>query len=184
MDKVIKIRKGIILSQALTKAVLIESAILILISGTLYAQNSSMIGSNLVINNQNQIELSKVATSTTMITNKTAFVAGFDTKYNITGTPMKIKESKDLVISSIVEDFAKSSIVGYVKSSKSVSNLSGKTEIENPFASNEQINQRIQELLSKSIENATSSNAQLIEIQCLFSNSLDAFSCSAFPLLR
>jgi len=119
-----------------------------------------------------------------MITNKTAFVAGFDTKYNITGTPMKIKESKDLVISSIVEDFAKSSIVGYVKSSKSVSNLSGKTEIENPFASNEQINQRIQELLSKSIENATSSNAQLIEIQCLFSNNLDAFSCSAFPLLR
>ena len=53
----IKIRKGIILSQALTKAVLIESAILILISGTLYAQNSSMIGSNSVINNQNQIEL-------------------------------------------------------------------------------------------------------------------------------
>jgi hypothetical protein len=181
---VIKIKKGIILSQALTKAVLIESAILILISGTLYAQNSSMIGSNLVINNQNQIELSKVATSTTMITNKTAFVAGFDTKYNITGTPMNIKESKDLIISSIVEDFAKSSIVGYVKSSKSVSNLSGKTEIENPFASNEQINQRIQELLSKSIENVTSSNAQLIEIKCLFSNSLDAFSCSGFPLLR
>lgn len=178
-----KIRKGIILSQALTKAGLTVSAILILISGTLYAQNSSIIGSNLVTNNQNQIDLSKVATSTTKITNETAFVGGFDTKYNITGTPMNIKESKDLIISSIVEDFAKSSTVGYVKNSKSVSNLSGKTEIGNPFASNEQINQRIQELLSKSIENATSSNTKLIEIKCLFGNSLAAFSCSTFPLL-
>jgi hypothetical protein len=160
-----KIRKGIILGQTLAKAGLIVSATLILISGTLYAQNSSIIGSNLVTNNQNQIDLSKVATSTTKITNETAFVGGFDTKYNITGTPMNIKESKDLIISSIVED------------------LSGKTEIENPFASNEQINQRIQELLSKSIENATNSNTKLIEIKCLFGNSLAAFSCSTFPLL-
>lgn len=178
-----KIRKGIILGQTLAKAGLTVSAILILISGTLYAQNSSIIGSNLVTNNQNQIDLSKVATSTTKITNETAFVGGFDTKYNITGTPMNIKESKDLIISSIVEDFAKSSTVGYVKNSKSVSNLSGKTEIGNPFASNEQINQRIQELLSKSIENATNSNTKLIEIKCLFGNSLAAFSCSTFPLL-
>jgi hypothetical protein len=178
-----KIRKGIILSQALIKAVMIVSAISMLIIGTSYAQNSTVIGSNLITNNQNQIELSKVATSTIMITNKTAFVGGFDTKYNITGTPVNIKESKDLIFSSIVEDFGKSSTVGYVKISKSVSNFSGKTEIGNPFASNEQINQRIQELLSKSIENATSSNPQLIEITCLFGNSLDAFSCSAFPLL-
>jgi len=178
-----KIRKGIILSQALAKAGLIVSAFLILINGTLYAQNSSIIGSNLVTNNQNQTDLSKVATSTTVIVNENAFVGGFDTKYNITGTPLNIKESKDLIISSIVEDFAKSSNIGYVKNSKSVSNLSGKTEIGNPFAGNEQITQRIQELLSKSIENATSSNAQLIEIKCLFGNSLAAFSCSMFPLL-
>jgi hypothetical protein len=177
-----KIRKGIILGQTLAKAGLIVSAILILISVTLYAQNSSMIGSNFT-NNQSQIDLSKVATSTTKITNETAFVGGFDTKYNITGTPMNIKESKDLIISSIVDDFAKSSTVGYVKNSKSVSNLSGKTEIGNPFASNEQIKQRIQELLTKSIENATSSNTKLIEIKCLFGNSLAAFSCSTFPLL-
>jgi hypothetical protein len=177
-----KIRKGIVLGQALAKGGFIVSAILILINGTLYAQNSSMIGSNLVTNNQNQIDLSKVATSTTMIVNKTAFVGGFDTKYNITGTPLNIKESKDLIISSIVEDFAKSSTIGYVKNSKSVSNLSGKTEIGNPFASNEQITQRIQELLSKSIENATSSNTKLIEIKCLFGNNLAAFSCSTFPL--
>jgi hypothetical protein len=172
-----KIRKTIILSQALAKAGLIVSAILILINGTLYAQNSSMIGSNLVTNNHNQTDLSKVATGTTEIVNGTAFVGGFDTKYNITGTPLNIKESKDLIISSIVEDFEKSSTVGYVKDSKSASNLSGKTEIGNPFASNEQITQRIQELLSKSIENATSSNAQLIEIKCLFGNNLAAFSC-------
>jgi hypothetical protein len=178
-----KIRKGIILGQDLAKAGLIVSAILILISGTLYAQNSSMIGSNLVTNNQNQTNLSKVASSTIIIINKTAFVGGFDTKYNITGTPLNIKESKDLIISSIVDDFAKSSTVGYVKNSKSVSNLSGKTEIGNPFASNEQITQRIQELLSKSIENVTSSNTKLIEIKCLFGNSLAAFSCSMFPLL-
>jgi hypothetical protein len=175
------IKKRLISNHALTKTVLIIGAISLLTIDISYAQNTSLIGST-PANNQGYIELSKVATSNTIITNKTAFVGGFDTAYSITGTPMNIKNSKDLIISSIVEDFTKSPTVGYVKISKSITNSSGKTEIANPFASNEQINQQIQDLLRKSIEDATNSNAGLIEIRCLFGNNLDLFTCSAIPL--
>jgi hypothetical protein len=37
-------------------------------------------------------------------------------------------------------------------------------------------------LLDKSIHDATNSETDLIEISCLFGNSLDDFSCSLFPL--
>jgi hypothetical protein len=179
----LKITKGVIPKECWTISVLVICAVSLFINATSFAQNSSLIGSAVTANNQSRVELSKVATSTTLITNDTAFVGGFDAAYSITGTPMNIKDSKDLIISSIVKDFAKSSTVGYVKISKSMSNSSVKTEIANPFASNEQINQQIQDLLSKPIEDATNSRAELIEIKCLFGNSLDLFSCTAFPLL-
>lgn len=180
---ILKITKRVIPKECWTISVLVICAVSLLINTTSFAQNSSLIGSAVTANNQGRIDLSKVATSTTLITNDTAFVGGFDAAYSITGTPMNFKDSKDLIISSIVEDFAKSPTVGYVKISKSMLNSSEKTEIANPFASNEQINQQIQDLLSKSIEDATNSRAELIEIKCLFGNSLDLFSCSAFPLL-
>jgi hypothetical protein len=179
----LKITKGVIPKECWTISVLVICAVSLFLNATSFAQNSSLIGSAVTANNQSRIELSKVATSTTLITNDTAFVGGFDAAYSITGTPMNIKDSKDLIISSIVKDFAESSTVGYVKISKSMPNSSAKTEIANPFASNEQINQQIQDLLSKSIEDATNSRAELIEIKCLFGNSLDLFSCTAFPLL-
>jgi hypothetical protein len=97
---------------------------------------------------------------------------------------LDIKNSKDLIVSSIIKDFANSSTIGYVKLSNSTSNSSGKAEIANPFASNEQIDQKVQELVDKSIEDATNAKTALIEIKCLFGNSLDLFSCSMFPLVR
>ena len=149
-----------------------------------FAQNSSEKVSPVAASNQSQIVLSKVTTGNTIITKNTVFVGGFDAKYNIIGTPMNIKYSEDLIISSIVEDFTKSPTVGYVVVSKSMSNSSDMTGITNPFASNEQIKQKIQGLLSKSIDVTTNSDTDLVEVQCSFGNSLDVFSCSSNPLVR
>ena len=149
-----------------------------------FGQNSSEAGGPVPVSNQSQIVLSKVATANTVITNKTVFVGGFDTDYSIICTPTNFKYSEDLIISSIVEDFAKSPTSGYVMVSKSLSNSSDMTGISNPFASNEQIKQKIQGLLSKSIDNATNSNTNLVEVRCSFGNSLDVFSCSSYPVVR
>lgn len=165
-------------------SIVVICAISLLNNSETFAQNSSEKGSPVAASNQSQIVLSKVATGNTIITNNTVFVGGFDANYNITGTPMNIKYSEDLIISSIVEDFTKSPTVGYVMVSKSMSNSSDKTGITNPFASNEQIKQKIQGLLSKSIDVATNSDTDLVEVQCSFGNSLDVFSCSSNPVVR
>ena len=164
--------------------IVVICAISLLNNNETFGQNSSKAGSPLAASNQSQIVLSKVATGNITITNNTVFVGGFGANYSITGTPMNIKYSEDLIISSIAEDFTKSSTVGYVMVSKSMSNSSDMTGITNPFASNEQINQKIQGLLSKSIDESTNSDTDLVEVQCSFGNSLDVLSCSYYPLVR
>ena len=177
----------LILNREISKKVGITSivfilAISLLINNGIYAQNSNTSGNPDNSTNENQITLSKVATANTVIANKTVFVGGFDTDYSITGTTMNIKDTKDLIISSIIDDYTKSPTVGYVTVSKSMPN-SSEMQIANPFASGEQIKQKIQDLLSISIENDASSKTGLIEIKCLFGDSLDLFSCSANALV-
>jgi len=177
----------IILKRGISKKVGITSIVVIctislLINNGIYAQNSSTSGDPDNSTNENQITLSKVATVNTVIANKTVFVGGFDIDYSITGTTMNIKDTKDLIISSIIDDFTMSPTVGYVTVSKSMPN-SSEMQIANPFASSEQIKQKIQDLLSISIENDTSSKAGLIEIKCLLGDSLDLFSCSSNALV-
>ena len=182
--KQFKIRKRVISNKGCIMSIVVICAISLLNNNETSGQNSSEAGGPVAASNQSQIVLSKVATANTIITNKTVFVGGFDTDYSITGTPTNIKYSEDLIISSIVEDFTKSPTVGYVMVSKSMSNSSDMTGITNPFASNEQINQKIQGLLSKSIDESTNSDTDLVEVQCSFGNSLDVFSCSSYPLVR
>jgi hypothetical protein len=182
--KQLKIRNRVISNKGCIISIVVICAISQLNNNETSGQNSSEWGGPVSASNQSQIVLSKVATANTIITNKTVFVGGFDTDYSITGTLMNIKYSEDLIISSIVEDFTKSPTVGYVMVSKSMSNSSDMTGITNPFASNEQINQKIQGLLSKSIDESTNSDTDLVEVQCSFGNSLDIFSCSSSPSVR
>jgi hypothetical protein len=168
----LKIKNCVAVKESLILSIVTIFATSLLIIGTTVGQNSGMDGN--AIGNQSQIVLSKIATGNTLITNNTAYVGGFDTTYAITGNSNNIKDSKDLIITSIVEDFTKSANIGYVKISNSMSNSSG-TQIANPFASIDQITQKIQDLLDKSITQAT--NTGLVEVRCSFGSSLDQFSC-------
>ena len=152
------------------------------INNAIFGQNS--IADVSVPNDQSQIVLSKVTTGSTVILNKTIFVGGFDTTYSITGTAMNIKDSKDIIISSIIEDFTKSPTVGYVMVSKSMSNSSDSQELANPFASSEQIELRIQELVDNSVIDAINSKFDMVSLSCHFGNSLDLFSCLTNPLVE
>lgn len=175
-----KIRKRTIPKEGWITIVFLVSFASLLFNTLSFAQNTSMIGDT-AIKNPDHVELSKVASSTTIITNKSAFAGGFDSAYTITGNIINIKDSEDLIISSIVDDFTKSPTVGYVKIPKSMSNSSG-IQIANPFASNEQIEEKIQELMQKSIKDINKAETDIVSITCHFGNNLDDFSCLVLPI--
>lgn len=124
---------------------------------------------------EGQVLISKTASINTIISNGSSSVGGFSNTYTITGPTNDIKNSKDLITSSIRDDFTNGSTIGYVKLSDSNSD-SDNQQIANPFASNEQIGQKITELLNKVIPKV--SNDGVVSITCTFGNSLDLFACS------
>ena len=136
-----------------------------------YAQNST----ENKLSAEGQVLISKTASGNTIINDGSSSVGGFGTTYTITGSGNDIKNSRDLIRSSILDDFTNSSTIGYVKLSNSNPN-SDKQQIANPFASNEQIQQKITELLNKVFQER--SNDGIVSITCNFGNNLDLFSCS------
>ena len=176
-----KIRDGIISNKGKLVFIVVICAISLTSNSDIFGQNSSEDVTPDTSSNQSQIILSKIATGNTTIRNNTVFVGEFNANYSIFGTPMDIKHSKEIIISSIVDDLTKSPTAGYVMASKSKSNTSNMSGIPNPFATNEQINQKIQSVLGKSIDDATISDTDLVEVQCSFGNVLNAFTCASFP---
>jgi hypothetical protein len=176
--KILKTKNFVALKESLILSIITIFSTSLLTVGTVLGQNSGMDG-NAIDNNQSQIVLSKTATGSTLITNNTAYVSGFDTTYIISGNLNDIKGSIHIIITSIIDDFTKSANIGYVKISNSMSNSSG-TQIANPFASNDQIKQKVQDLLDKSI--SESNNVGLVTVRCSFGSSLDQFSCIMNPL--
>jgi len=177
----LKIRDEIISNRGKLIFIVVICAISLTSNSKLFGENSSEDVAPDTSSNQSQIILSKIATGNTSIRNNTVFVGEFNANYSIFGNPMDIKQSKELIISSIVDDLTKSPTAGYVMASISKSNPSDISGIANPFASNEQINQKIQSVLGKSIDDATISDTDLVEVQCSFGNVLHAFSCASFP---
>jgi hypothetical protein len=110
--KQLKIRNRVISNKGWIISIVVICAISLLNNSETFGQKSSEVGGPVAASNQSQIVLSKVATGNITITNNTVFVGGFGANYSITGTPMNIKYSKNLIISSIVEDFTKSTTVG------------------------------------------------------------------------
>jgi hypothetical protein len=133
-----------------------------------YAQNSTQ--------NDSQVQISKTASSNIVISNGSSSVEKFNSTYMITGTADDIKNSKDLILGTVTDDFTNSSTAGYVSLDNS-SEVGDKQHIANPFASNEKIKQKIEELMDKSIAGVANSESDMVSITCHFGNSLNLFSC-------
>lgn len=144
-----------------------------------YAQNSTQ--------NDSQVQISKTASSNIVISNGSSSVGKFNSTYMITGTADDIKNSKDRIVETVTDDFSNSSTAGYVSLSNPSSENTDNQQIANPFASNEQIMQKIQEELGKSISSisdASMNESNLASITCQFGNFLDLFSCSSHSLSK
>ena len=137
-----------------------------------------------------EVSISRDANSQVTIVDGASYISSFDTTYTIKGTESDFRKGTDLVISSIVEDFDNSSTIGYVKvkeaSAEGGTNATGTnaTGLANPFASVEQINEKIKSVLGSAIDSVFVASgltftvgAVTQEIKCTFGDNLDDFEC-------
>jgi hypothetical protein len=97
------------------------------------------------------------------------------------GGVSSIEESKDLLISTIIEDFSDSPTIGYINntSTSSASQTSlNQSSLPNPFATKDVIDEKIRNELTASIDDAAKSDSADGEIKCIFGSNLDDFKCS------
>lgn len=128
------------------------------------------------------LHIIKDATNSYAISSGSSFIGAFDTTYSILGNVSSMKADKDLIISTIIEDFGKSPTIGYVNNTgtsptASQTNLT-QPLLPNPFATKNAIGEKIRSEITTSIGNVAKSGSVEGEIKCIFGSSLDDFNCS------
>jgi hypothetical protein len=130
------------------------------------------------------ISISKDATSGLIVTDGASYVNGFDTTYIIKGVKSDYDKARDLLVSIIADDFTNSSTSGYIKVEGTNSSSSNATGLANPFASEDQINEKIKSVLNSAIDGIFSTSGLTFTIdethviKCTFGDTLNSFECS------
>jgi hypothetical protein len=143
------------------------------------------------VGQQQAIDITKDGTNSYIISGGSSSVGSFDTTYRIAGERSTVKTSEDLIISTITDDFSSSPTIGYVMATNMTTSSGGATNastatLPNPFATPQQITERISSELRRVIAEAESgaTEGQDVEIKCDFGMSLDDMRCHYIPLLE
>ena len=138
------------------------------------------------------IHITKDTTLEYSIANGTVLIGAFDSSYSITGDAKSLRSSKNLIISTVEDDFIKSPSVGYVLVANNTSTTTssnstaatGQKNIANPFASTDTIKQNIQNKITESIDSLSNSNSKVKfgNIHCDFGSSLRDWNCNVRSL--
>ncbi len=131
------------------------------------------------------IKVAKTTEGDFTITDGASYIGTyFDTTYSMTGTVNDFIKAKDELITSILDDFGKSSTIGYIKMNSTTTQTDANvTEIANPFVSKEQIDEKIKTVLAYAldkIENPVGIMPDIgdsREIRCVFGSVLNDFWC-------
>ena len=143
---------------------------------------------------QATIHITKHSTNSYTISGEMSSVGTFDTTYRIAGERSAIRSAEDLIISTITDDFRNSPTIGYILA-VNMTMTGGAADnttatLPNPFATPEQITERITSELRRVItEAAEESNSttippqqplppHVVEIKCDFGMILDEMKCS------
>jgi DNA-binding beta-propeller fold protein YncE len=139
---------------------------------------------------QQTIHITKDGTNSYIISGGSSSVGSFDTTYRIAGERSAIRSAEDLIITTITEDFSSSPTIGYVIATN-MTTSSGATNattatLPNPFATPQQITERISSELRRVIAEGESgtTEGQNVEIKCDFRMSLEDMRCHYIPLLE
>jgi hypothetical protein len=134
---------------------------------------------------QQTIHITKDSTNSYVISGGSSSVGSFDTTYRIAGERSAVRASEDLIITTITEDFRSSPTIGYVTAGTTGVAAQDTAALPNPFATPEQITERITSDLRRVITEAenNTSQGQFVEINCNFGMMLDEMHCHYIPLL-
>jgi hypothetical protein len=135
---------------------------------------------------QQTIHITKDGTNSYVISGGSSSVGSFDTTYRVLGERSAIRASEDLIISTITSDFSSSSTIGYVMAGNMTTTTGDTADaatLPNPFATPEQITERITSELRRAITEAenNTSQGQHMEIKCDFGMTLDDMRCHHVP---
>jgi hypothetical protein len=133
---------------------------------------------------QSTVHIIKHGSNAYTLSGGSSSVGSFDITYRIVGERSAIRASENLIISTVTDDFRKSPTIGYITAS-GTTGATGAT-LPNPFATPEQITERITNELRRVITEAESntSQGQSVEIKCNFGMTLDEMQCHYVPLLQ
>ena len=134
---------------------------------------------------QPTIHITKDSTNSYVITGSMSSVGSFDTTYRVVGERSAIRSAENLIISTITDDFSSSPTIGYVMVVNTTIASAGAT-LPNPFATPEQITERITNELGRVISEAENNivEGQDVEIMCGFGMTLEDMQCHYIPLLQ
>ena len=130
------------------------------------------------------IYIIKDGTNSYTISGGSSSIGSFDTTYRIAGERSAIRSAENLITSTITDDFNSSATVGYVMVGNTTTASSAGATLPNPFATPEQITERITTELRNVITEAESntSQGQHVEIKCNFGMTLEDMRCHYLPL--
>ena len=134
---------------------------------------------------QSTIHIIKDTTNSYVLSGGSSSVGSFDTTYRVAGERSAIRSAENLIISTITDDFSSSPTIGYVMVGNTTTASAGAT-LPNPFATPEQITERITNELRRVISEAENNTVegQDVEIKCGFGMTLQDMQCHYIPLLQ
>jgi hypothetical protein len=136
---------------------------------------------------QQTIHIIKHGSNSYVISGSSSGVGSFDTTYRVAGERSAIRAAEHLVISTITDDFRKSPTIGYITpDGTTTTGTAPEPTLPSPFATPEQITERITTELRRVIREAESntSQGQYVEIKCNLGMSLEDMRCHYHPLLQ
>jgi hypothetical protein len=138
---------------------------------------------------QQTIHITKHGTNSYLLSGGSSSVGSFDTIYSVLGERSAIRASEDLIISTITDDFSSSPTIGYLRAANMTTTTGGTADaatLPNPFATPEQITERITSELGRVITEAenNTTQGQHVEIRCDFGMTLEDMRCHYIPLLE
>jgi hypothetical protein len=128
---------------------------------------------------EQRIHITKDGTNSYVLSGGSSRVGSFDTTYIVVGERSTIRSAENLIISTITEDFRNSPTIGYVRAGGGGGATGTEATLPSPFASHEQITERITTELRRAITEAESNTpqGQHVEIKCDFGMSLEEMRC-------
>jgi hypothetical protein len=136
---------------------------------------------------QQTIHIIKHGSNSYVISGSSSSVGSFDTTYRVAGERSAIRAAEHLIISTITDDFRKSPTIGYITpDGTTTTGTAPEPTLPSPFATPEQITERITTELRRVISEAESntSQGQHVEIKCNVGMSLEDMRCHYHPLVQ